>query len=152
MECRCCAGHSSREGTGPRLVVADLDGSPGGSETHQVTSIDLESISFESIGLESIGLEASRRESRAQVFAALSDPIRLHILDLLDAVERCVCDLQEQIDAAPNLLSYHLRVLRDVGLVESSRRGRWVDYRLASDARDIVDAMLPRAMRSGAQP
>lgn len=77
------------------------------------------------------------------MFAALSDPIRLHILDLLDAVERCVCDLQEQIDAAPNLLSYHLRVLRDAGLVESSRRGRWVDYRLASDARDIVDAMLP---------
>ncbi len=152
MECRCCAGHSSREGTGPRLVVTDLDGSPGGSETHQVTSIDLESIGFESISLEAIGLESSRRESRAQVFAALSDPIRLHILDLLDAVERCVCDLQEQIDAAPNLLSYHLRVLRDVGLVESSRRGRWVDYRLASDARDIVDAMLPRAMRSGAQP
>lgn len=85
------------------------------------------------------------------MFAALSDPIRLRILDLLGAVERCVCDLQERIAISPNLLSYHLWVLRDAGLVESSRRGRWVDYRLASDARDIVGAVLPAELGAGTQ-
>lgn len=45
-----------------------------------------------------------------------------------------MCELQEALDIAPNLLSYHLRVLREAGLVESTRRGRWVDYRLSDDA------------------
>jgi len=41
-----------------------------------------------------------------------------------------VCDLREEVPVAANLLSYHLRVLRDAGLVIAARRGRWVDYRL----------------------
>lgn len=78
------------------------------------------------------------------MFAALSDPIRIRILDGLTAEQRCVCEIQEHLtDIAPNLLSYHLRVLREAGLVESSRRGRWVDYRLASDADRMVTAALP---------
>ena len=41
-----------------------------------------------------------------------------------------MCDLQAEVAVAPNLLSYHLRVLREAGLVTASRRGRWMDYRL----------------------
>ena len=41
-----------------------------------------------------------------------------------------MCDLREEVPVAANLLSYHLRVLRDAGLVIAARRGRWVDYRL----------------------
>ena len=41
-----------------------------------------------------------------------------------------MCDLNEQVPVAANLLSYHLRVLREAGLVSAARRGRWVDYRL----------------------
>ena len=41
-----------------------------------------------------------------------------------------MCDLREDVPVAANLLSYHLRVLRDAGLVIAARRGRWVDYRL----------------------
>ena len=41
-----------------------------------------------------------------------------------------MCDLQAQVPVAPNLLSYHLRVLREAGLVTATRRGRWIDYRL----------------------
>jgi ArsR family transcriptional regulator len=78
-------------------------------------------------------------ESRAGTFGALSDPI----LDELSGDQRCVCELQEALDIAPNLLSYHLRVLREAGLVESSRRGRWVDYRLAADAAVAIAAALP---------
>lgn len=73
----------------------------------------------------------------------MSDPIRLSILDRLDRKPRCVCELQEVLDLAPNLLSYHLRVLREAGLVESTRRGRWVDYRLADDAAGTIARSLP---------
>lgn len=54
-----------------------------------------------------------------------------------------MCDLLEQIDVAPNLLSYHLKVLREAGLVEASRRGRWVDYRLAGGALEALRAAIP---------
>jgi ArsR family transcriptional regulator, arsenate/arsenite/antimonite-responsive transcriptional repressor len=63
-------------------------------------------------------------------FAALADPLRLRLIGVLAGGGRCVCDLQDQVPVAPNLLSYHLRVLREAGLVTASKRGRWVDYRL----------------------
>ena len=77
------------------------------------------------------------------MFGALSDPIRLSIVDQLSVEQRCVCELQEELDIAPNLLSYHLRILREAGLVESTRRGRWVDYRLADDVEAFVKEALP---------
>ena len=65
--------------------------------------------------------------------AALADPVRLRIVGVLAGGGRCVCDLQERVPVAANLLSYHLRVLREAGLVTATRRGRWVDYRLDGD-------------------
>ena len=56
-----------------------------------------------------------------------------------------MCELQEQEPIAANLLSYHLRVLREAGLVTTSRRGRWIDYALADDALDRLRAALPGA-------
>jgi ArsR family transcriptional regulator, arsenate/arsenite/antimonite-responsive transcriptional repressor len=61
---------------------------------------------------------------------ALADPVRLRIVGVLAKGGRCVCDLREQVPVAANLLSYHLRVLREAGLVTAARRGRWIDYRL----------------------
>lgn len=81
------------------------------------------------------------------MLSALGDPIRLRVLDELVSGERCVCKLQQDIDISPNLLSYHLRVLREAGLVEASRRGRWVDYRLSSVAEKLVSDALPRPLR-----
>jgi ArsR family transcriptional regulator len=88
-------------------------------------------------------LESRTLEGRVALFSALGDPIRLQVLDELTSGQRCVCELQETIDIAPNLLSYHLRVLRETGLVETSKRGRWVDYRLADAAADLVHGSLP---------
>ena len=59
--------------------------------------------------------------------------MRLRIVGVLAEGGRCVCDLHEQVPVAANLLSYHLRVLREAGLVAATRRGRWVDYRLDGD-------------------
>jgi len=79
------------------------------------------------------------------VLQAVADPIRWTVLAALAQAPRCVCKLQEQIPIAGNLLSYHLKVLREAGLVTTSRRGRWVDYALAQDASDRMRAALPGA-------
>ena len=79
------------------------------------------------------------------VLQAVADPIRWAVLATLAQSPRCVCRLQDQIPIAGNLLSYHLKVLREAGLVTTSRRGRWVDYTLAHDAPERMRAALPGA-------
>jgi ArsR family transcriptional regulator, arsenate/arsenite/antimonite-responsive transcriptional repressor len=73
-------------------------------------------------------------ERHAGLFRALSDPRRLRILDLLRAGEQCVCDLQAALDCGQSLLSFHLKTLRDAGLVAMRKDGRWSHYRLVTDA------------------
>lgn len=82
------------------------------------------------------------------VLQAVADPVRWAVLTMLAREPRCVCKIQEQIPIAGNLLSYHLKVLREAGLVTTSRRGRWVDYALAADAADRMRAALPGARES----
>ena len=86
-----------------------------------------------------------RSERSLAVLQAVADPIRWAVLEQLATQCQCVCDLQEKIAVAPNLLSYHLKVLRDVGLVTTARRGRWIDYSLAVDAGEQMRAALPGA-------
>jgi len=81
-------------------------------------------------------------EAMAARLAALGDPTRLRILQVLRGGERCVCELRTSVDVPPNLLSYHLKVLRDAGVVEGTRRGRWVDYRLVPAALDEIRRVL----------
>lgn len=89
-------------------------------------------------------IEASPVEVMAG-FGALGDPVRLAIVGVLAAQEQCVCRLQEQVPVAGNLLSYHLRVLRDAGLVTATRRGRWVDYRVDSEGFAVLWAAVAAA-------
>ena len=67
---------------------------------------------------------------RSLVYHALSDDTRLAIVEELRAGERCVCDLQADLDAAQSRLSFHLKVLRDAGLVKDRKEGRWSYYAL----------------------
>jgi ArsR family transcriptional regulator, arsenate/arsenite/antimonite-responsive transcriptional repressor len=66
----------------------------------------------------------------ARVFHALSDETRLAIIDRLKGGERCVCDLQDLLDAAQSRLSFHLKTLKDAGLVADRKEGRWSYYTL----------------------
>lgn len=75
-------------------------------------------------------------------FKALSDPSRLRILDRLRAGERCVCDLQDALDTGQSLLSFHLKTLKDAGLVLDRREGRWSYYRLDPAALDAIEGFL----------
>ncbi|HLS47407.1 MAG TPA: metalloregulator ArsR/SmtB family transcription factor [Gemmatimonadales bacterium] len=73
-------------------------------------------------------------ERKARLFHALSDRTRLGIIERLSRGERCVCELTDALDAAQSRLSFHLKVLRDAGLVSDRREGRWSYYRLNAEA------------------
>ena len=68
--------------------------------------------------------------ARAEVFKALGHPTRLAIVDMLADGERCVCEINEHIDADMSTVSRHLAVLRNVGILSSEKRGNQVFYRL----------------------
>jgi ArsR family transcriptional regulator, arsenate/arsenite/antimonite-responsive transcriptional repressor len=81
-------------------------------------------------------------------FHALSDETRLEIVRLLSHGERCVCELQGVLGAAQSRLSFHLKTLKDAGLVTDRRAGRWVYYALNGAALDEI-AELSSAMKPG---
>ena len=97
----------------------------------------------ESNGVEVTG---SANAESISLLQAVADPVRWTVLAMLAEAPRCVCKLQEQVPIAGNLLSYHLKVLRDAGLVTTTRRGRWIDYALADDAPARMRAALPGAL------
>jgi ArsR family transcriptional regulator len=67
-------------------------------------------------------------------FKALGDPVRLKIVRELRDGRRCACDLAEIAEVSPPLLSHHLKVLREAGLISGTKRGRWIDYNLDVEA------------------
>jgi ArsR family transcriptional regulator len=81
-------------------------------------------------------------------FHALSDETRLEIVALLSHGERCVCELQDALDAAQSRLSFHLKTLKDAGLVTDRRDGRWVHYALNREALDEI-AAFAQAVKPG---
>jgi ArsR family transcriptional regulator len=92
----------------------------------------------------------------AQVFHALSDDTRLAIMEMLRGGERCVCDLQGALDAAQSRLSFHLKVLKDAGLVSDRKAGRWSYYTLnverLSEAGEVLESFTkPSPNRSTLQ-
>ncbi len=80
----------------------------------------------------------------ATVFKALADPVRVAMLAILARAEHevCVCDFTSGVELNQSTVSHHLKILKDVGLVTSVRRGTWGYYSPAPDARDRLDAAL----------
>src|SRR5256714_12680544 len=74
----------------------------------------------------------------ARWFHALSDETRLEIVRLLSHGERCVCELQSVLDAAQSRLSFHLKTLKDAGLVSDRRGRRWGYYAFNREALDDI--------------
>lgn len=64
---------------------------------------------------------------------ALSDPNRVRILMALRAGELCVCRIIELLQLAPSTVSKHLTILKQAGLIEGRKEGRWMNYRLPQD-------------------
>ena len=81
----------------------------------------------------------------AEVFHALADPTRWEILDELKEGECCVCELTDRLQAGQSRLSFHLKVLKDAGMILDRREGRWMYYSVNADALaeldDLVDSL-----------
>jgi ArsR family transcriptional regulator, arsenate/arsenite/antimonite-responsive transcriptional repressor len=78
-------------------------------------------------------------ERAAALFHALADPTRLRIIQRLRDGERCVCDLTDDLDTGQSRLSFHLKTLKDAGVLRDRRQGRWVYYAIAPDVvEDVV--------------
>jgi len=91
--------------------------------------------------------------TRVELLKAVADPTRLQVLELLSTGgERCHCELEATLEIPANRLSFHLKVLRDAGLVGTRRRGRWVDYHAHAAKLDTLRAALPGPVRSGEGP
>jgi ArsR family transcriptional regulator len=78
----------------------------------------------------------------AKLFHALSDETRLLILEHLKEGEQCVCDLTESFKTGQSRLSFHLRVLKEAGLVLDRPEGRWVYYSLNREAIEDLQEVL----------
>ncbi|WP_051018150.1 ArsR/SmtB family transcription factor [Cyanobacterium aponinum] len=63
-------------------------------------------------------------------FRALSDTIRIKVLELLSTRELCVCEISEVLDISQSKLSFHLKTLREANLVNSRQQGKWTYYSL----------------------
>lgn len=81
----------------------------------------------------------------ALLFRAVADPMRLRLLSMIachEGGESCVCDLTDAFDVTPPSISYHLKILREAGLISSDRRGTWVYYRVNPDVMARMSAVL----------
>jgi ArsR family transcriptional regulator len=90
---------------------------------------------------------AINAERAAELFHALSDPIRVEVVSLLLDGERCVCDLMDDLDLQQSRLSWHLKTLSDAGIISGRREGRWNYYSLKrealSEAGEFLGALTP---------
>lgn len=73
---------------------------------------------------------------------ALADPLRLKLVQTLASKEHCVCDLTDALGQAQSKLSFHLKVLKDAGLLLDRQEGRWIYYRLNASAFQDLESWL----------
>ena len=73
---------------------------------------------------------------------ALADPIRLRVIEALGGGERCVCELTEALGLGQSKLSFHIKVLKDAGLLADRQSGRWIYYKLQPEALDCLRSWL----------
>ena len=82
-----------------------------------------------------------------KIFKALSDPTRLRIMLLLRRRELCVCELMFILGMEQSRVSHHMRILRDAGIAEDVRDGRWIIYRVPEEARMLLEGLLAGALQ-----
>src|SRR5690349_16196809 len=90
-------------------------------------------------------LTVETAERIAPLLKAIADPVRLRLLSLVAAHadgEACVCDLNDAFDLSQPTISHHLKVLHESGLLDRTKRGVWVYYRVRREALADLGALL----------
>lgn len=92
-------------------------------------------------------------KNAVSLFHALSDETRLALLERLGNGEQCVCELTDTLKAAQSRLSFHLRVLKEAGLILDRREGRWMYYSINPEAieelEDVIGTLKRAAKAAG---
>lgn len=83
---------------------------------------------------------------------ALSDPIRLNVVSLLKQREMCVCDICDILQIKQPKLSFHLKALRESGLLNTRQQGRWVYYSLNPQQFELVIDYLAQYLNNETIP
>jgi DNA-binding transcriptional ArsR family regulator len=84
---------------------------------------------------------------KAKIFNALSDPTRLEILEFLRTSEKCVCEIIPHVGLIQPMVSRHLKILKDCGLVKDRKDGARRLYSITEPGLfDIVDAATPELL------
>jgi ArsR family transcriptional regulator len=78
----------------------------------------------------------------ARWFHALADETRLRIIDCLLECEQCVCDLTEALQTGQSRLSFHLKILKEAGILKDRREGRWIYYSLDEETLEQIGDLL----------
>ena len=100
-----------------------------------------------SLSIHSRPLTEGQAETLSADFAALADPTRLRLFDLVRRAGDggiCSCDLVEPLDRSQPTISHHFKVLREAGLVESRKEGTWVWYSVTPDATASLQAFVTK--------
>src|SRR6476620_4462176 len=90
-------------------------------------------------------ISAEHADRVAPLLKELADPVRLRLLSLVASHadgEACVCDLNDAFDLSQPTISHHLKVLHEVGLLDRSKRGVWVYYRIRGEALADLGSLL----------
>lgn len=82
------------------------------------------------------------------IFKALSDETRLHIIDMLSCSELCAADILASFDLSQSTLSYHMKILIDAGVVNSTRNGLWTNYSINEETFEEVVKILPELYKT----
>ncbi len=90
----------------------------------------------------------SKSLNLAGLFAALADPTRLRLLNLMDGREVCVCYFVEILRQGQPKISRHLAYLRKAGLVSARREGKWMHYRMVPQADEAAASILAAVLAS----
>lgn len=77
-------------------------------------------------------------DKKVEVFKALGDGNRLSILSMLNVRDLCVCEINAVLEVSMSTISSHLKILRNAGLVNSKKDGRWIIYSLNRDDEAIM--------------
>lgn len=85
----------------------------------------------------------SELQQLSDVFKLLGDRTRLQLVALVKERELCVCELAELLATSQPNISQHIRKLKDAGVIQESRKGKWVYYSLAKAHSEELQALLP---------
>jgi ArsR family transcriptional regulator len=98
--------------------------------------------------LKDLGAVTDRHELRllADLLKSVADETRLAILTMLHDGEMCVCEIMEFLSVSQPAVSHHLRILRQAGLINDRRQGKWIFYSLDPEALESAATLLDKML------